>query len=336
MRICVVGAGAIGGLLAVRLANSGQDVTVIDQGAHLQAIQRNGLKLHMADGSEHHADSLNATASMKEAGEHDLVILAVKSQVLPEIASALPALFGAETMVMPVQNGLPWWYFFKHGGEYEGRRIESLDPQGSLGEHVDVERIIGCVVYPAGAIQSPGVIKHTEGNRFPVGELDGSHTARLQSIVDTLTQAEFKSFALDDIRGEIWLKLLGNLAFNPISALTHATLVDICQFPETRELSKRLMEEAQSIANHLGVTIRLPIEKRIAGAEKVGKHKTSMLQDVEAGRPLELDAIIGAVVELGQLTGVPTPSIDAIFALVSLLDRTMREDHGAVQLKRIA
>lgn len=336
MKICVVGAGAIGGLLAVRLAEAGQEVTVVDQGAHLHAIQRHGLELLMADGSRHHTDRLAATASIKEAGRQDLVILAVKSQVLPLIAAELPALFAADTMVMPVQNGLPWWYFSRHGGEHEGYRIECLDPHGTLAEHVDVDRIIGCVVFPAGAIQSPGVIRHTEGNRFPVGELDGRDTPRVQSIVEALTGAGFKSFVLDDIRGEIWLKLLGNLAFNPISALTHATLVDICRFPETRELSKRIMEEAQAIANHLGVTIRLPIEKRIEGAEKVGKHKTSMLQDVEAGRTLELDAIVGAVVELGRLTGIATPSIDAVFALVSLLDRTMREDHGAVQLQRIA
>jgi 2-dehydropantoate 2-reductase len=336
MKICVVGAGAIGGLLAVRLAEAGESVTVIDQGAHLQAIQRQGLKLLMADGSEHLSRDLRAVARMQEAGTQDVVILAVKTQVLPQVAPLLHHLLGDDTMIIPMQNGLPWWYFEKHGGEHDGRRIECLDPDGTLAEHIDVDRVIGCVVFPAGEILSPGVIRHTEGNRFPVGELDARDTPRLQSVVGMLTDAGFKSFMLEDVRAEIWLKLLGNLSFNPISALTHATMVDICQYPLTRDLARHMMEEAAAVGESLGITFRVSIEKRIAGAEKVGKHKTSMLQDVEAGRSLELDAIIGAVVELGRLTGIATPSIDAIHALVTLLDQTMRADHGAVQLKKIA
>ena len=336
MKICVVGAGAIGGLLAVRLAEAGEDVTVIDQGAHLQAIQRHGLKLLMADGAEHVARGIKAMARMQDAGRQDLVIIAVKTQVLPVVAAKLEPLLGDDTMIVPMQNGLPWWYFQKHGGEFEGRRIESLDPDGSLAEHIDVERVIGCVVFPAGEILSPGVVKHTEGNRFPVGELDGAETERVQTLAATLTNAGFKSFVLEDVRAEIWLKLWGNLSFNPISALSHATMEDICQFPLTRDLARRMMEEAQAVANSLGITFRVSIDKRIAGAEKVGKHKTSMLQDVEAGRGLELDAIVGAVIELGRLTGIATPSIDAIHALVKLLDQRIRADHGAVQLKKIA
>ena len=336
MNICVVGAGAIGGLLAVRLAEAGEQLTIIDQGEHLQAIQRNGLKLLMADGSEHHTRSLRASASIADAGPQDVVILAVKTHILPDIAPGLAALMHDDTVVLPMQNGLPWWYFQKHGGEYDGRSIQCLDPDGTLREHMDVDRILGCVVYPAGEIASPGVIRHTEGNRFPLGELDGSDSPRARALAQMFTNAGFKSFVIEDIRAEIWLKLIGNLSFNPISALTHATLVDICQYPPSRALAQSLMEEAQSVANHLGITLRVSIEKRIAGAESVGKHKTSMLQDVEAGRGLELEAIMGAVVELGRMTGVATPGIDAIYSVVKLLDKTMREDHGAVQLLRIA
>jgi 2-dehydropantoate 2-reductase len=336
MKICVIGAGAIGGLLAVRLAEAGQQVTVVDQGAHLQAIQRSGLKLLMADGSEHLTQSLQATASLRDPGPQDAVILAVKTHILPDIAPGIVNLLTDDTVILPMQNGLPWWYFQKHGGEYDGRTIECLDPHEQLATHVDVDRVIGCVVYPAGEIVSPGVVRHTEGNRFPIGELDGSDSARAHRLVDMFTNAGFKSFVLDDIRGEIWLKLLGNLSFNPISALTHATLVDICRYPPSRALAVTMMEEAQAVANHLGIRLRVPIEKRVEGAEKVGKHKTSMLQDVEAGRELELEAIMGAVVELARMTGIATPAIDSIYALTKLLDKTMREDHGAVQLRRIA
>ena len=336
MKICVVGAGAIGGLLAVRLAEAGEQVTVLDQGAHLQAIQRSGLRLLMSDGSEHLTRSLQATASMDDVGPQDVVILAVKSQVLPVIAPQLGSAMGEDTVILPMQNGLPWWYFHKAGGEYDGRRIECLDPDGRLATHVDVDRVLGCVVFPAGRIVSPGVVRHTEGNRFPLGELDGSDSERARALVEMFTRAGFKSFVLDDIRAEIWLKLLGNLSFNPISALTHATLADICQYPPSRALAESLMEEAEAVANRLGIRLRVSIEKRIAGAEKVGEHKTSMLQDVEAGRGLELEAIMGAVVELARLTGIATPGIDTIYALVKLLDKTMREDHGAVRLRRIA
>lgn len=336
MKICVVGAGAIGGLLAVRLAEAGEQVTIIDRGAHLQAIQRSGLKLLMADGSEHVTRSLEATASMREAGPQDVVILAVKTQVLATIAAELDSVLGDETVILPMQNGLPWWYFQKHGGEYDGRTIECLDRDGRLAAHIDVNRVIGCVVFPAGTIAAPGVVRHTEGNRFPLGELDGSDSERAHRLVDMFTNAGFKSFVLDDIRGEIWLKLLGNLSFNPISALTHATMVDICRYPPSRALAVTLMEEAQTVANRLGIRLRVSIDKRLAGAEKVGKHKTSMLQDVEAGRELELEAIMGAVIELARMTGIAVPTIETVYALVKLLDETMRESRGAVQLRRIA
>ena len=214
-------------------------------------------------------------------------------------------------------------------------RLESVDPSGEIDANIEPDRIIGCVVYPAAEIVAPGVIKHVEGNRFPVGELDGSTSERVESISESFNNAGFKSFVLDNIRAEIWLKAWGNLSFNPISALTQATLVDICQFPLTRELAARMMEEAQTIANKLGITFRLTIDKRIAGAESVGRHKTSMLQDVEAGRPLEVEALVGTVVELGRVTSTPTPYIDAVYALVKLIDKVMREEHVAVGAKRL-
>ncbi len=324
MKICVVGAGAIGGLLAVKFANAGEDVTVIDRGPHLEAIRRRGLKLIMADGSEHRA-ALDARGETDGVGEQDLVVLAVKAQTLPTVAPGVSGMTGPETMIVPVQNGLPWWYFEKHGGPFAGRRLRSLDPDGVLAESVDVDRVVGTVTFPAGEIAAPGVVRHTEGNRFPVGEPDGSRSARAQLLADTFTRAGFKSFVVEDIRAEMWLKLWGNLSFNPISALARATLVDICRYPPTRRLARTLMEEAREVAGKLGIVFRLGIDRRIAGAEAVGAHKTSMLQDVEAGRSLEIDAIVGVVSELGRLVGVPTPSVDAVRALTALLDKGVRE-----------
>jgi 2-dehydropantoate 2-reductase len=222
-----------------------------------------------------------------------------------------------------MQNGIPYWYFHEHGGELAGSIVRSVDPTGLIGSKIAAERVIGCVVYPASELVAPGVVKHIEGDRFPVGELDGSHSARVGRVSECFTRAGFKAPVLDDIRAEIWLKLWGNLTFNPISALTRATLVDICQYPPTRELAAAMMTEAQTIAHKLGITFRVELEKRIAGAEKVGKHKTSMLQDVEAGRAPEIDALVGSVVELGRLTHTHTPHIDAVYALTKLLADTI-------------
>ena len=329
MKICVVGAGAIGGLMGGKLALAGEDVTLIDVGAHLEAIKKNGLKLVMQDGSELVARDVKATSDMSEAGPQDLVIVAVKAYQIAALARDMRALFGPDTAVVTIQNGIPWWYFQKHGGEFDGRRIEAVDPNGDIEANIEAERIVGCVVYPAGHVSAPGVIHQVEGNRFPVGELDGSSSDRAERIVQAFTGAGFKSYVLDNIRSEIWLKLWGNLSFNPISALAHATLVDICQFPETRDLAANMMTEAQTIAEKLGITFRHTIEKRIAGAEGVGKHKTSMLQDVEAGNALEVEALVGAVVEIGRLTQTPTPCIDAVYACVKLLDKTMGEEKAA-------
>jgi 2-dehydropantoate 2-reductase len=228
-----------------------------------------------------------------------------------------------------MQNGIPYWYFHKHGGELEGSRMESVDPTGLICEKIPAQRVIGCVVYPASKLVAPGVVKHIEGDRFPVGELDGSTSDRVTRVSECFTRAGFKAPVLDNVRAEIWLKLWGNLTFNPISALTHSTLVDICQNPLTRELAAAMMTEAQTIANKLGITFRVPLEKRIAGAEKVGKHKTSMLQDFEAGREPEIEALVGSVVELGRLTHTPTPHIDAVYALAKLLAKTLAEERGS-------
>ncbi len=335
MKICIVGAGAIGGLMGAKLALAGEEVTLIARGPHLDAMQKNGLKLIEEDGSEHVAKNVKATSKLSEASKQDVVILALKAHQVEPIAKEIPALFHDKTVVVTTQNGIPWWYFQKHGGEFEGRRVETVDPHGNLMASIEVERILGCVVYPAAEIVSPGVIRLIEGNRFPVGELDGSETERVKNITATFVKAGFKSPVLKDIRSEIWLKLWGNLSFNPISALTHSTLVDICQFPLTRQLAANMMTEAQTIAHKLGVEFRVSLEKRIAGAEKVGKHKTSMLQDIEIGRAIEIDALVGAVIELGQLTQTPTPHIDSVYACVKLLAKTLGEEKGKLKVEKI-
>lgn len=337
MKICIVGAGAIGGLLAARLARSGEIVTVIARGPHLAAMRERGLRLIEEDGSES-VVPLRALERLAEAGAQDLVILGMKAHQVPAVVRDLSTTFHEGTMVLTAQNGIPWWYFFKHGGEFEGHRLESVDPGGVIAEHLPIDRVIGSVVYPAAEIVEPGVLRHIEGNRFSVGEIDGSDTPRIREVSDALRRAGFKSPVTSDLRGEIWTKLWGNLSFNPISALTHATLVDICQHPPTRQLAADMMREAQAIGERLGVRFRVSLDKRIAGAEAVGKHKTSMLQDVEAGRPVELDALVGSVVELGRLTGIPTPHIDAVMACVSLLGRTLHDPQfpgaGRLQVRR--
>ncbi len=334
-RICVVGAGAIGGLLAAKFALAGEDVTVIDQGAHLAAIQKNGLKLEWHDGSVQTA-KMKAVGKASEAGKQDLVVLAVKAHFLDSVVRDIDHLLDKDTVVLTVQNGLPWWYFQKLGGKYDNQRLESLDPSGVLTKKVDAERLIGCVVYPAAAVTAPGVIHHVEGDRFPIGELDGKTRERTKSLHDLFVKAGLKSRVLKDIRSEIWLKAWGNLSFNPISALTHATLVDICQFAETRALAATMMKEAQDIAEKLGVTFRVTIDKRIAGAESVGAHKTSMLQDVEAGRSLETEALIGSILEMAKITSTPAPAIESVYALVKLLNKVMLTESAGVRVVKAA
>jgi ketopantoate reductase/2-keto-4-pentenoate hydratase/2-oxohepta-3-ene-1,7-dioic acid hydratase in catechol pathway len=334
-RICVVGAGAIGGLLAAKFALAGEDVTVIDQGAHLAAIQKNGLKLEWHDGKVQTA-KMKAVSKAADAGKQDLVVLAVKAHFLDQVVRDIDHLMDKDTVVLTVQNGLPWWYFQKLGGKYDNQRLESLDPSGVLSKKIPADRLVGCVVYPAAAVTAPGVIHHVEGDRFPIGELDGKTQARTKSLHDLFVKAGLKSRVLKDIRSEIWLKAWGNLSFNPISALTHATLVDICQFAETRALAATMMKEAQEIAEKLGVTFRVTIDKRIAGAESVGAHKTSMLQDVEAGRSLETEALIGSILEMAKITNTPAPAIESVYALVKLLNKVMLMEGAGVVTKKVA
>lgn len=332
MKIAVIGAGAIGGLVACKLALAGEDVTCMVRGKNLEAIRDNGLKLIMEDGTEHIAKNVKASNNYDEAGPQDIVILSVKAHQVADVADDLKKLLGPKTVVVTMQNGIPYWYFTKHGGPYEGTQVKSVDPTGDAIKKIPADHVLGCVVYPASELVAPGVILHVEGLRFPVGELDGSMSERAQMVADCFTRAGFKSPVLDNIRAEIWLKLWGNLTFNPISALSHSTLEAICQYPLTRQLAADMMTEAQTIANKLGITFRVSLEKRIEGAEKVGAHKTSMLQDIEAGRSVEIDALVGAVAELGRLTEIPTPHIDTVYALVKLLEKVTQEHQGYVKM----
>lgn len=326
VKIAIIGVGAIGGYLGARLAHAGEDVTFIARGANLDALKARGIRLLLGDGSEQAVRQVNATSDYAAAGPQDLVILAMKAHQVEAVAPEVPKLYGPDTVVVPMQNGIPYWYFHRHGGALAGTPVRSVDPTGIIARHVPGERVIGCVVYPATELVAPGVIKHIEGNRFPVGELDGSTSERVTRVSEAFIRGGLQAPILPDIRAEIWLKLWGNLTFNPISALSRATLAGICQYPLTRTLAHDMMTEAQSIAHKLGITFRVPIEKRIAGAERVGHHKTSMLQDVEAARTLETDALLGSVIELARLTETPTPHLDTVYALTKLLEKSLQSE----------
>ena len=323
MKICIVGAGAIGGYMGAKLALAGEEVTLIARGAHLAAIQQNGLQLITSEGEQNFvpAASIAATDDMSQAGPQDLVIVTLKTHSLPAIVQPMRALYGPAPLVVMAQNGVPWWYFHKHGGPHEGQRIEAVDPGGLIEANLEIARVIACIVYPAAELIAPGIVRHLEGERFTIAELDGVKTERIQRLAQTFNHAGLKAPIRPRIRPELWVKLWGNLAFNPISAVTRATLLDICQYPPTRELARQMMVEAQTIAQKLGIDFGVSIEQRIVGAEKVGAHKTSMLQDIEAHRPTEIDAILGAVIELGRLTDTSTPHLDTLYASVKLLEQ---------------
>ena len=325
MKIAIIGVGAIGGYVGTRLALAGHDVTFIARGANLEALRTRGLRLIQADGTEELVPRVKATDSYAEAGVQDIVVLAMKAHQVEAVAGDVPKLLGPETIVIPMQNGIPFWYFYGHSGALAGRRVNSVDPSGEIYDKIPCERVIGCVVYPAAELISPGVIRHVEGNRFPVGEPDGTTSKRVIQVARCFVQAGLQAPILSDIRSEIWLKLWGNLSSNPISALSRATLAGICQYPPSRAIAAAMMGEAQSVAGQLGVIFRVSLDKRIAGAEKVGHHKTSMLQDVEAARTLEVDALLGSVVELARQTNTPTPHIDTVYALTKLLAKTLEE-----------
>ena len=328
MKIAVVGAGAIGGYLGGWLAAAGEEVTFIARGANLEATCMRGMKVTGEDGKETVVANVRAFSRMRDAGPQDAVLLTVKAHQVADVAGDLHHLCHDDTAIVTMQNGIPWWYFLNYDGPYAGHAVRSADPDGSIRRSIDPRRVIGSVVYPAAVLDAPGVVHVVEGRRFALGELDGRATPRIERIAAALTNAGFKAPLIDDIRSEIWLKIWGNLSFNPISALTHTTLVELLQYPLTRTLCVEMMREAEAVAHKLGVTFRVGIDKRIAGAEKVGAHKTSMLQDVEAGRALEIEALIGAVIELGALTETPTPHIEAVYACVSLLNKTLSDKHA--------
>ena len=333
MKIAVVGAGAIGGYLGAKLALAGVDVTFIARNRNLAAINARGFRLIQEDGSALHAAKVRAVEHMADAGPQDAVLLTLKAHQVRDVLPGLRALFGPKTMVVTMLNGVPWWYFHKLAGPYEGRAVTSVDPDGAIAAAIDAERIIGSVVYPAAELVEPGVVRVIEGNRFTLGEPDGSRSERVEALSQVFMKAGFKSPVARDIRAELWIKLWGNLSFNPISALTHATLEDICRFPLTRTLVERMMTEAQAVGEKLGIEFKISLAKRIAGAEAVGAHKTSMLVDVEHGRALELEALVGAVVELGRITEVPTPTIEAVYAMASLLGHTLSQQRGRLAIR---
>jgi len=320
-RYAVIGAGAIGAYVGAALSRAGHDVTLFGRGPHLRAMQTGGVHVKSPRG-----DFIAhpwATDVLSSIGPVDVVLLTLKAHQLEAVMSDLPSLFKAQTPVVAIQNGIPWWYFQRHGGPYDGLQLESVDPGGKLAAAIPAERVIGCVIYCSTEIESPGVIRHLEGARYSLGEPDRSISPRAQSIAADFSAAGLKAPVERDLRNDIWLKLLGNAAFNPISALTRATLVDMTNDPLVEPLVREMMEEAVAIASKLGVGFDVTIEKRIDGARRVGAHKTSMLQDYEAGKALELDALTGAVVELGEKLGVPTPATRHVYALARLLDRSM-------------
>lgn len=329
-----MGAGAVGGLLAVRLARAGEEVSVVARGAHLAAIRERGLTL-VTKGREEVA-RLAATDRLAELGPQDLIVLAMKAHQLAPAAAEVAAACGPGTVLLTAQNGIPWWYFLKHGGPYEGKRLESVDPGGAIAAQLPVDHVLGAIVYLAAEIAAPGVVHHVEGARVTLGELDGRETPRVAALAEALRRAGFEARVTGDLRSEIWVKLWGNCTFNPISALTHATLAEICRVPVSRALAAEMMREAQAVGEKLGARFGVSLDRRIAGAEAVGEHKTSMLQDVESGRPLELDALLGAVLELARLTGTPAPHLTAVHACTSLLARTLQQSGGRLRLEKVA
>jgi 2-dehydropantoate 2-reductase len=319
MRFVVVGAGAIGAFVGAMLAKSGEEVTLIARGAHLRAMQERGVRVRGSLGEFEVRVAATDADHLDAIGAVDVVLLTLKAHSLTEMAPRLAPLLGPETCVVSAQNGIPWWYFYRHGGEWEGTRLETVDPGGVIGRSLDPARVIGCIVYPSTIIVEPGVVEHIEGTRLAIGEPDGEKSERCRRLADAFIKAGLRCPIRADIRHDMWVKLMGNVAFNPISALTRATLREIVRCPETQALAAEIMAEAEAVARRLGVDLEISIEQRLEGAEKVGHHKTSMLQDVEAGRPLELEAIVGAVVELGDKLGLSLPCARAVYACAKLL-----------------
>lgn len=320
MKVCIFGAGAIGGYMGVKLAKAGADVSLVARGPHLAAMQAKGLTLI----EEGETTTVTVTASDDPAalGVQDYVIVTLKAHSVPPVVSKMAPLIGPNTTIVSGVNGVPWWYFHKLEGAHEGTRLDSVDPGNVQWDGFGPDRVLGCVVYPAAEVIEPGVIKHIEGNRFSLGEPDGSKSERAQALSKILTNAGLKAPVRPKLRDEIWVKLWGNLSFNPISALTHATLDVLCTDEGTRAVARNMMVEAQEIAERLGVKFPIDVDRRIAGGAAVGAHRTSMLQDLDQGRPMEIDALVASVQELGRVTGVPTPTIDTVLGLIRLRART--------------
>lgn len=321
MKICIYGAGAIGGYMGLMMAEGGADVSLIARGAHLAAIRENGLKIQFKDGTEK-VSKLPASDNPADFGPQDYVIVGLKAHQAWEVADQMTPLFGPETAVVTAQNGVPWWYFHGFEGQYQDLRIESVDPDDRQWQAIGPERAIGCTVYPAAEITEPGVIKHIYGDRFGLGEPTREMTPRVTALAEVMEKGGLVPKVYPDIRNDIWLKLWGNLCFNPISALTHATLDVVATDPGTRKIAWHMMHEAETIARRIGVHFRVDIERRINGAARVGAHRTSMLQDLDKGRAIELDALLTAVQEMGRLTDVDTPYIDTVLALTQQMGRS--------------
>jgi 2-dehydropantoate 2-reductase len=320
MKICIFGAGAIGGYMAVKLVQAGVDVSIVARGPHLAAIQSRGLTL-IEEGADPVTVPVRASANAADLGVQDYVIVTLKAHSVPPVVGAMQPLIGPDTTIVSGVNGVPWWYFHKIGGPLEGTRLHSVDPGDVQWNGFGPDRVLGCVVYPAAEVSEPGVIRHIEGNRFSLGEPDGSKSDRATALSQVLQSAGLKAPVRPRLRDELWVKLWGNLSFNPISALTHATLDVLCTDPGTRDVARRMMIEAQAVAEKLGVTFPIDVDRRIEGGAAVGAHRTSMLQDLDAGRPMEIDALVASVQELGRITETPTPTIDIVLALVALRGR---------------
>ena len=326
MKIAIVGGGAVGTLLGAHFCSTTK-VSVIDRGSRYRFLDENGFRLIQSDGNLLHQKPDLVTDNYALVGPQDFVFLAVKAYDLPEVAENIGYLLDEKTAVITIQNGIPWWYFQKHPGKFENLRLESVDPFNNLTRAIGAERIIGCVAYPAAMVLADGSVQHVEGNRFPVGELDGQTRARTEILVQMFEEAGFRSRVIPDIRAEYWLKAWGALSINPISALTGGKMDEICSHTLTKSLVETMMKEAEGIAKFLGISFRHTIEKRIAGARAIGPHKTSMLCDLEAGRELEIEALIGSVVELAEITKQPAPAIEAIYACITLLSDTAGQAH---------
>jgi 2-dehydropantoate 2-reductase len=319
LRFLVAGAGAIGAYLGARMARAGEDVTLFARGPHLRAMQSDGVRILSPEGDFQARPKV--IEKLDEAAPVDVIFLGVKAHSLTQLAPQITPLLRDNTVVVSTENGVPWWYFQLGAGEFSGLRLERVDPGGVIAQSIGSRHVVGSIVYLATEIVEPGVIHHTEGNRITVGEPDGTRSERTRQISESLTKAGFKCPVTTRIRNEIWVKLLGNVAFNPISALTRATLAQMARDPDVSALARNIMAEVEAVAAKLGIELPISIEKRMAGAEKVGEHKTSMLQDLEAGRPMELEAVAGAVLEIGERLGVSMPCTQAVYACTKLLGR---------------